>query len=103
MPPGWPARQDAVRAAGAGRQLALIRAPPDLAGKAARAGNLTAESTAEQGSAGLDRLTEHEYAAFHRLNGAYRDKFGFPFIVCVRRHTKGSILRQFERRLEHDA
>jgi 2-oxo-4-hydroxy-4-carboxy-5-ureidoimidazoline decarboxylase len=96
------AMQEAVRAAGAERQSALIAAHPDLAGKAARAGNLTAESTAEQGSAGLDRLTEAEYAAFHRLNDAYRDKFGFPFIICVRRHTKGSILHQFERRLEHD-
>ena len=93
----------AVRDAGAERQLALIKAHPDLAGKAARAGHLTAESTAEQGSAGLDRLTEAEYAAFHRLNDAYRGKFGIPFIVCVRRHTLGSILRQFERRLGNDA
>jgi 2-oxo-4-hydroxy-4-carboxy-5-ureidoimidazoline decarboxylase len=95
--------QDAVRNAAPERQLALILAHPDLAGKAARAGNLTMESTAEQTSAGLDRLTEKDYAAFHRLNGAYRDKFGMPFIVCVRRHTLGSILRQFERRLDNDA
>ena len=96
------AMADAVRAAGAERQFALIKAHPDLAGKAARAGNLSAESTAEQGSAGLDRLTDQEYAAFHRLNDAYRGKFGIPFIICVRRHGKGSILRQFERRLKND-
>ena len=79
--------------------LDLIRAHPDLAGKAARAKSLTPDSTAEKISAGLDRLTEREYDAFHRLNEAYKARFGFPFIVCVRRHTKGSILRAFERRL----
>ncbi|NVO13287.1 MAG: 2-oxo-4-hydroxy-4-carboxy-5-ureidoimidazoline decarboxylase [Rhodoplanes sp.] len=93
----------AVRAAPADRQRALLVAHPDLAGKAARAGSLTASSTAEQASAGLDRLSEEELAAFHRLNDAYREKFGIPFIVCVRRHTKGSILRLFERRLANDA
>lgn len=92
----------AVRTAGAERQRALLAAHPDLAGKAARAGALTAESTAEQASAGLDRLSDEEFAAFHRLNTAYRDRFGIPFIVCVRRHTKASILRQFERRLAND-
>lgn len=92
----------AVKAAPADRQRALLEAHPDLAGKAARAGALTASSTAEQASAGLDRLTEEEFAAFHRLNDAYRKKFGIPFIVCVRRHTKGSILRLFERRLGND-
>ena len=90
-------------------KVALIKAHPDLAGKAARAGALTADSKAEQASAGLDRLSEDEFAAFHRLNDAYRKKFDIPFIVCVRRHTKDSILRQFEQRLhnnqasEHDA
>jgi 2-oxo-4-hydroxy-4-carboxy-5-ureidoimidazoline decarboxylase len=92
-----------MRAAAPERQRALIQAHPDLAGKAARAGTLTAASTAEQSSAGLDRLTETEFATFHRLNDAYRLKFGFPFIVCVRRHGKESILRQFERRLARDA
>lgn len=92
----------AVKAAPAERQRALLEAHPDLAGKAARAGALTASSTAEQASAGLDRLTEEEFAAFHRLNDAYREKFGIPFIVCVRRHTRGSILRLFERRLAND-
>jgi 2-oxo-4-hydroxy-4-carboxy-5-ureidoimidazoline decarboxylase len=94
---------NAVRNAGDERQRALIDGHPDLAGKAARAGKLTADSTAEQASAGLDRLSEEEYAAFHRLNDAYRQKFGMPFIVCVRRHGKASILRQFERRLKNDA
>jgi 2-oxo-4-hydroxy-4-carboxy-5-ureidoimidazoline decarboxylase len=83
------------------QQLALIAGHPDLAGKAARAGTMTAESTSEQGGAGLDRLSEAEYARFHRLNDAYREKFRFPFIICVRRHTRESILRQFERRLQN--
>jgi 2-oxo-4-hydroxy-4-carboxy-5-ureidoimidazoline decarboxylase len=93
----------AVRSADADRRLALVNGHPDLAGKAARAGAMTADSTAEQSSAGLERLSEDEFARFHRLNEAYRKKFGFPFIVCVRRHTRDSILRQFERRLTHDA
>jgi 2-oxo-4-hydroxy-4-carboxy-5-ureidoimidazoline decarboxylase len=91
----------AVRGGGAERQVALIKAHPDLAGKAARAGALTADSTDEQASAGLDRLTEQEFSNFHRLNDAYRGKFSIPFIVCVRRHTKDSILREFERRLQN--
>jgi 2-oxo-4-hydroxy-4-carboxy-5-ureidoimidazoline decarboxylase len=94
---------DAVRNANVERQRALIDGHPDLAGKAARAGTLTADSTAEQAAAGLDRLTEEEFATFHRLNDAYRSKFGMPFIVCVRRHGKASILREFERRLQNDA
>ena len=93
---------EAVRSAEPAWRLALIRAHPDLAGKAARAGAMTSDSTAEQASAGLDRLSEQEFTRFHRLNDAYRKKFGIPFIVCVRRHTKDSILRQFERRLQHD-
>jgi len=84
-------------------RLALIRAHPDLANKTQRAAGLTAESTAEQNSAGLDRLSDAEYVAFERVNNAYRAKFGFPYIVCVRRHTKDSILRDFERRLPNDA
>jgi 2-oxo-4-hydroxy-4-carboxy-5-ureidoimidazoline decarboxylase len=94
---------DAVRNAGVERQRALIDGHPDLAGKAAREGRLTADSTAEQAAAGLDRLTDEEFATFHRLNDSYRAKFGMPFIVCVRRHGKESILRQFERRLRNDA
>jgi 2-oxo-4-hydroxy-4-carboxy-5-ureidoimidazoline decarboxylase len=85
------------------RRLALIRAHPDLADKTQRAAGLTAESNAEQNSAGLDRLSDAEYDAFQRVNAAYRAKFGFPYIVCVRRHTRDSILRDFERRLPNDA
>ncbi|HSS84903.1 MAG TPA: hydroxyisourate hydrolase, partial [Reyranella sp.] len=73
------------------------------AGKAARAGALTDDSRREQASVGLDSLSEEEFARFHRLNDAYKAKFGFPFMICVRRHSRDSILRQFERRLGHDA
>lgn len=96
------AMSGAVRAAGEQRQRALLVAHPDLAGKAARAGTLTADSTLEQGSAGLDRLNDDEFDTIYRLNGAYTAKFGFPFIVCVRRHGKDSIFRQIERRLGND-
>jgi 2-oxo-4-hydroxy-4-carboxy-5-ureidoimidazoline decarboxylase len=83
-------------------RLKLIKAHPDLADKTRRAAGLTAESTAEQNSVGLDRLSDAEYEAFERVNNAYRSKFGFPYIVCVRRHTKDSILADFERRLPND-
>jgi OHCU decarboxylase len=83
------------------RKLALIRAHPDLAGRAAIEGTLTRSSKTEQASAGLDRLTPDEYEAFTRLNGAYRERFGFPFVVCVREHTKESILRVAAERLAH--
>jgi 2-oxo-4-hydroxy-4-carboxy-5-ureidoimidazoline decarboxylase len=96
------AMSDAVRAADKAAKLKLLKAHPDLAGKAARAGALTADSKGEQASAGLDRLNEEEFASFHRLNTAYAEKFGFPFIVCVRRHGKDSIFRQFETRLNND-
>jgi 2-oxo-4-hydroxy-4-carboxy-5-ureidoimidazoline decarboxylase len=92
----------AVQAAPRDTQLAFLRDHPDLAGKAARAGAITHESKTEQAAAGLDMLSEEEFARFHRLNDAYRSKFGFPFIICVRRHTRDSILHQFERRLQHD-
>src|SRR5262249_25833886 len=88
-----------VRAASKDQQLALIKGHPDLAGKAARAGTMTRDSTAEQASAGLDRLSDAEFEEFHHLNNAYREKFGFPFILCVRRHGKDSIFRQFKLRL----
>lgn len=80
-------------------RLALIRAHPDLAGKAARAGALTEHSAREQGGAGLDRLSDEEYDRFQRLNETYKDRFGFPFIIAVREHTKESILAAFETRL----
>lgn len=84
-------------------RFALIKAHPDLANKTQRAAGLTAESTAEQNSVGLDRLSDAEYEAFERVNNAYRAKFGFPYIVCARRQTKDSILRDFARRLPNDA
>jgi 2-oxo-4-hydroxy-4-carboxy-5-ureidoimidazoline decarboxylase len=89
----------AVRAASAEQRLALLRAHPDLAGKAARAGAMTAHSVAEQASAGLADLSEVEYDRFTRLNTAYRTRFGFPFIIAVRLHTKRSLLEAFEARL----
>ena len=96
------AMKTAVEGAPENLRLALIRAHPDLANKTRRAEGLTTESTAEQNSAGLDRLSDAEYEAFERVNNAYRAKFGFPYIVCVRRHTRDSILRDFERRLPND-
>lgn len=92
----------AVHAAPHGAQVAFLGQHPDLAGKAARAGAVTEESRHEQASVGLDTLSEEEFARFHRLNDAYKEKFGFPFIVCVRRHTRSSILQQFESRLRND-
>jgi 2-oxo-4-hydroxy-4-carboxy-5-ureidoimidazoline decarboxylase len=91
-----------VEAATDNEKLALIRAHPDLAGKAARAGALTAHSTTEQAGVGLDRLTDEEFARFHRLNEAYTTRFGFPFVIAVRGHTKETILAAFETRLAHD-
>src|SRR5476649_636326 len=93
----------AVRAAPRDAQLAFLHNHPDLAGKAVRAGAITAESRSEQASVGLDSLSQEDFARFHRLNDAYKAKFGFPFVVCVRRHTRDSILHQFERRLQHEA
>ena len=83
-------------------QLGLIRAHPDLAGKLARAGALTSQSAREQAGAGLDRLSDEEFERFHALNTAYREKFGFPFIICVRANDKAAILAAFTRRLPRD-
>src|SRR5262245_41757914 len=91
----------AVRAAGPESRLALLKAHPDLAGKAARRGAMSENSVTEQASAGLDRLTEEEYARFQRLNAAYREWFGFPFIIAARHRDKHGILDAFERRLGH--
>ena len=92
-----------VREAPADEQLALIRAHPDLAGRAALAGGLTPESAGEQASAGLDRLTPRDLARFTRLNDAYRARFGFPFVICIRGRSVAAILAAYERRLENDA
>lgn len=83
-------------------QLALIRAHPELAGKAAIDRTLTAASAAEQASAGLDLLTQEEYDRFHALNAAYRDRFAMPFIICVRLTDKAGILVAMERRLANN-
>lgn len=91
-----------LHAATPDEQIALIRAHPELAGKAAVDGALTEASAAEQASAGLDRLTQAEYDRFHALNAAYRDRFGFPFIICVRLTDKAGILAAMERRLGND-
>ncbi len=88
----------AMRAAPAERQLALIRAHPDLAGRLAQQRKLTAESTREQASAGLGELSEAELARFQRLNDAYRAKFGFPFIICARLNAKDAIVAAMEAR-----
>jgi OHCU decarboxylase len=83
------------------RQLALIRAHPELAGREAADGALTRESSREQASAGLDRLTADELEALGRLNRSYRERFEFPLIVCVREHTTDSIITWGTARLEH--
>ena len=88
----------AVEAAPSEAKLAFLRGHPELAARAAPPGGLTDDSRAEQGSLGLTTLSETEFARFERANKAYREKFGFPFIICVRRHTRASVLRQFERR-----
>ncbi|MBI5275406.1 MAG: 2-oxo-4-hydroxy-4-carboxy-5-ureidoimidazoline decarboxylase [Burkholderiales bacterium] len=95
-----------VRDAGRDRQLALIRAHPELAGKAMVAKTLTAESTHEQGKAGLADCTPEEFAKIQRLNAAYNAKFGFPFILAVRGPrgtglTRREIIDTFERRLDN--
>ena len=92
----------AFRSASEAARLGVLNAHPDLAGKLAAAKRLTAESTAEQASAGLDALTDDERAEFTALNTAYTEKFGFPFIIAVRDNTKASILAAFKSRLDND-
>ena len=89
--------------AGRERQLALLRAHPSLAGRLALAGELTAASSAEQASAGLDRCTPEELSRFQVLNTAYEAKFGFPFIMAVRGVPRQAILDAFEQRTGNDA
>jgi 2-oxo-4-hydroxy-4-carboxy-5-ureidoimidazoline decarboxylase len=95
------AMKGAVRAVDDAQKLAFLRQHPELAGKAAQADSMTADSKSEQDSAGLTRLSSEELQDLRDLNKAYAGKFGFPFIICVRRHTKGSIFRQFKRRLHN--
>jgi OHCU decarboxylase len=84
------------------RKLTLIRAHPDLAGKAAIAGDLTEESSEEQASAGIDQCTPEEYAEMQTLNTQYKQKFGFPFVMSVRNSNRSDILRAFAKRLDND-
>ena len=91
----------AMHGAGRERQLALIRAHPELAGKAAAEGALTRESTGEQASAGLDRCTPEELAALRELNRAYRAKFDFPFLMAVKGRGRDEILTALRERLDH--
>jgi len=90
------------RSASEAERLGVLKAHPDLAGKLAQAKRLTAESTAEQASAGLDALTDEERHAFTRLNAAYVEKFGFPFIIAVKDNTRASILAAFRARIDND-
>jgi OHCU decarboxylase len=87
----------AMYAASEDRQIALVRAHPELAGKVA-----TVDSEREQSSAGLDRLERDEYETLVSANAAYREKFGFPFVICVRDHDKASILEAAQARVRND-
>ena len=90
-----------MREASREERLTLLRAHPDLAIRAARASALSTASRSEQSGAGLDRLSDDDYQRFERLNARYRERFGFPFIIAVRRHDTASILAAFERRLHN--
>jgi OHCU decarboxylase len=93
---------EAVRTATDEAKLALLRAHPDLAGRAAVAGQLQEESRREQSGAGLDRLTAEEFARFNRMNTAYRTRFGFPFILAVKGATKERILSSYAERVDRE-
>jgi 2-oxo-4-hydroxy-4-carboxy-5-ureidoimidazoline decarboxylase len=93
------AMMQAMAGAAEAEQTGLIRGHPELGSRVALAGAMTAQSQREQGSLGLDRLSEDELARFDRLNAAYRQRFDFPFVICVRRNTRDSLLDNFELRL----
>jgi len=84
------------------QRLGVLNAHPDLAGKLAAAGQLTADSTSEQAGAGLDLLTDAERTMFQDLNAQYVARHGFPFIIAVKDHDKASILAAFQRRIDND-
>jgi len=92
---------ETVKNSGEEKQLALIRAHPDLVGKIALAGQLTKESTNEQASAGLNKLSPEEVDLFQKQNAAYKNRFGFPFVICARLNKKAAILAGFETRLKN--
>ncbi len=85
------------------QQITVIQAHPDLAGKAAMAGELTKDSSSEQAGAGLDQCTPEEFARFEALNEAYKETFGFPFVIAVKGLDRHDILAAFEERLNNDA
>ena len=91
------------RVASEEERLGILRAHPDLAGKLAISGELTADSRNEQAGAGLDRLSPGEHARFTQLNSAYTEKFGFPFIIAVKGLNRHDILSAFETRIDNDA
>jgi OHCU decarboxylase len=90
-----------VAAATYDERVALIAAHPDLVGRAARNGTLTPSSREEQAAAGLDRLGPAEIATFDELNAAYRERFGFPFVICVRENRKEAIVRGLRERVRN--
>ena len=90
-----------VSTAAEDKRLALLRAHPELAGKAAIDGTLTEASTEEQASAGLDRMHKHEFDALTQMNAKYSERFGFPFIICVKLTNKAGILQALATRLEN--
>lgn len=83
-------------------RIAFYAGHPELAGEDARRGTMTDASIAEQGTLSLAQLDAREAERWSALNRAYRTRFGFPFILCIRRHTRESALQAFEQRLEHD-
>lgn len=93
----------AVRIRPRQERIAFIACHPDLAGKATRAGEMASASLSEQAGLGLDRLSDDEFRRFEKLNADYRQKFGFPFVICLRRQTRDAVLDAFERRLRNDA
>lgn len=93
---------DVVRGLPRAAQVAFLCAHPELAGKEAEAGTMTADSEAEQASAGLDALAPGEIAELRRLNARYRERHGFPFVIAVRQHGKAEIFEQLRRRTERD-
>jgi 2-oxo-4-hydroxy-4-carboxy-5-ureidoimidazoline decarboxylase len=97
----YSAMREIVANAGEPRQLALVNAHPELAGKAAVSGDLTAESTREQSGAGLAQCSQEEFDKLQRLNQAYRDRFGFPFILAVRGYDRAGIIANFEARVSN--
>ena len=92
-----------IEGAGEAPQLTLLRAHPDLAGKLAKSGELTAESTSEQAGAGLDECTPEEFAEFTQLNDTYKAKFGFPYILAVKGRHRVEILDNFRSRVNNSA